>query len=367
MAKAYRNCGKTFKKAVILKNGGDCLIMRHCGTPLCPKCHARRRSRIVKKIAPIIHEELSQGTRLLMVTLTVRHRLSDKLERLMAVLMKSFTGAKKLPGKKAMPGWKRLIKDYLWVRELECTRANGWNPHIHAIVKLTDDFKNATDEEVTQWLRHHWKKLTAEMGFSSTEIKVETLNSNASIKHASDVASYLTKGSMQGREGNKTIAELSPGELNAFCAAFYNKNTYGISKGWKKVLPAKQKDPTPKVVWSDDEISIHAKYGAAGQLPASSKKAWAVHGPRILQLLTNQGQNTGQLSQQIKEFQARVAKGEKRQRSSTIITYKSPEGASMGVWGYKPSQLSTRQRKQPINGAPSTYTCRQIAKLFQTR
>lgn len=158
-----RGCGRTVmdpESGVILAQTaeGKSVVMGllKCGKIwLCPVCSATIRHRRAEEITKAVVSWIQQGGTALMVTFTARHAASDELATLMDAIQG--TRADEANGIKRKAGaYQRLITGGTWagrpqrgvlglreklgyvgmIRATEITlgQANGWHPHIHAIV-----------------------------------------------------------------------------------------------------------------------------------------------------------------------------------------------------------------------------------------
>jgi hypothetical protein len=112
--------------------------VERCGSIwACPVCSAVIRSERAREISAGVTTWLSADPahRVVMATVTTRHRRSDALESTLNL---------------ALTGWQRMLKRRAWralvarhgvagvIRALEVTHgANGWHPHIHALLLTT--------------------------------------------------------------------------------------------------------------------------------------------------------------------------------------------------------------------------------------
>ncbi|MFC8366208.1 hypothetical protein ACFUIY_40880 [Streptomyces griseorubiginosus] len=130
------------------------LGLMRCGRIwLCPVCAATIRHKRAEEITEGVVEWIKRGGSAYLVTFTARHASRDQLSDLMDALQ----GTRKTPDTKRKPGaYQRLITGGSWagrpdrgvdgirdhigyvgmIRATEVTvgQANGWHPHIHAIV-----------------------------------------------------------------------------------------------------------------------------------------------------------------------------------------------------------------------------------------
>ncbi|MFJ9635027.1 hypothetical protein ACIRU8_45780 [Streptomyces sp. NPDC101175] len=170
------------------------LGLMRCGRIwLCPVCAASIRHQRAEEITTAVVEWLRQGGTAYLVTFTARHAQRDQL----ADLMDALQGTRKTPDEPRRPGaYQRLITGGTWagrkstdghraadregirdrigyigmIRATEVTvgQANGWHPHIHAIVlvggrttgekrdkKITGAFRPG-ETALAEW-EAHWR------------------------------------------------------------------------------------------------------------------------------------------------------------------------------------------------------------------
>lgn len=174
----------------------------HCNRPwLCPLCAAR--------ISNMKREELTDGLARakllnfhpLLLTLTLRHGLDDRLEDLLNGMLgkpKRTKGA--LRRMQQTKEWKALKKEYGWkgsIRALEVTRGevNGWHPHLHILIFLDEQLSPQQTDGLKKWFYDLWRAALTEEGFDANflhGVDVRTADS--------DVADYIAKWGHEPKE-----------------------------------------------------------------------------------------------------------------------------------------------------------------------
>ena len=182
----------------LIKRGGDARFggVQTCGSwSSCPVCSAR--------IAEVRRQELrlleewagSQGLRIVMMTLTARHRrraLRSMVDRL-AKARNRMHGRKVYQRLRAGP-----IVGTVAVREVTHGQKHGWHPHYHVLYLVQAD----TDEEaraLLEPLRNQWLDCLRKEGLTGTTDRAFHLQSGDAV------SAYLSK---HGRdEGDRVRAE----------------------------------------------------------------------------------------------------------------------------------------------------------------
>jgi hypothetical protein len=179
-----------------------------CGSVwACPVCGAKIAARRAGEVALVLSRHLDAGGGVVMLTLTLPHTAGDRLKRTRTL---------------AAAAWKRVAQGRAWlslrdelavvgfIRALEVTHgANGWHPHVHALV-LTEAPLTSADQDA---LRDHafgaWRASVVKHGHAAPEQWCTTLTSitDDGIAHYATkmgAALELTQGA--GKLGRSTTA-----------------------------------------------------------------------------------------------------------------------------------------------------------------
>lgn len=122
----------------------------------CPRCAQvirAERADELQRASERWHE--TEGHRLAMVSLTVRHEWTDRLADLAPALADSW--------RRLVRGrpWRRFLETYAvegYTRAVEVTcGANGWHPHVHALLWLRADLDADETRDAQAWLARRWR------------------------------------------------------------------------------------------------------------------------------------------------------------------------------------------------------------------
>ena len=178
----------------------------------CPVCSAVVRAKRAAEIQAAADAWRAQGGFVVMVTLTMRHRRSDPL----AVTLDA-----------AVAGWKKMLQRRAWrsaaewaglkhyVRAVEVTRsdANGWHPHIHALLFLDRPLDEERRNEFASAVYDVWAGIVVSLGAGKPSrangVRVTTTGADAT---------YVAKIQEHDR-ADRTGAELARTDLKASRAA----------------------------------------------------------------------------------------------------------------------------------------------------
>ncbi|MEU5547640.1 hypothetical protein AB0G85_35670 [Streptomyces sioyaensis] len=217
---------------------------------LCPVCSATIRHGRAEEITRAVVAWVAMGGVALLVTFTARHASTDKLATLMDAIQG--TRADKANGVARRPGaYQRLITGGTWagrpergltgirdrvgyigmIRATEITvgQANGWHPHIHAIVFLGGETAGTrADKQITRvftpsdsamaefegHFRSVWTSHLAKVdrAFKPSDKHGVDFKKLETVQDAEDLGKYIAKI----QDGNKAISpanELARGDL----------------------------------------------------------------------------------------------------------------------------------------------------------
>ena len=119
----------------------------------CPVCSFKISQHRQNEIYYMSSEWLRQGGKISFITLTLRHKIKDKLNDSLDLLTSEF---RKLQGTKAYKGIEKKYNIKGFVKTLEITfgMSNGWHPHLHLLVfHETENFKNFHSEFIKIWCK----------------------------------------------------------------------------------------------------------------------------------------------------------------------------------------------------------------------
>lgn len=128
-ADALASCCTWLERLWIKQHDCEAAYRNQCRHRMCPRCSmlksARRRSGLLGVVKP----QLAKGVRFTLMSLTIPHKITDKLKALIKTLFKSLELFRKTVF------FRRNIVN--WARAIEITRKgdNGYHPHVHFTVQ----------------------------------------------------------------------------------------------------------------------------------------------------------------------------------------------------------------------------------------
>lgn len=177
--------------------------LERCGSIwACPVCSAVIRGRRAAEIQHAVDEHRKTGGAVVMVTLTLRHKVGDPLQVGLDASLK---------------GWHRLTKGRQWrrirarlglvgaIRALEVTVGrNGWHPHAHALLFLSAELQLDQVAELEDELADLWPPIVTKLGARTPDRK-----HGVKVTAVGSAADYLAKVQEHDRAG----LELARGDL----------------------------------------------------------------------------------------------------------------------------------------------------------
>lgn len=165
--------------------------VERCGSiHACPVCAAVIRAERAREIQVGVVNWQADEKHLVFVTLTMRHRKTDKL----AVTLDA-----------ALKAWQRLLQGSSWgrfrkkygvrgyVRAVEITLgANGWHPHLHALFFTDQPMSEAESKDMEADLYTRWGKYIVEFE-GALPSKLRGVDVRPADKNGRVVAQYLSK------------------------------------------------------------------------------------------------------------------------------------------------------------------------------
>ena len=158
----------------------------------CPVCAAkvqeRRRAEIAQLFDSVYSGQLGSNKKMIMVTFTLSHSISDKLRDLLYAQAEAF---RRLRAGKVWTKRKNRVGYEGLVRSLEVTYgANGWHPHTHEgwVVDADVDV-----DEFRDWLANRWFNICLKLGLATEAKKEHFLKHSVDIKDNCRASDYLAK------------------------------------------------------------------------------------------------------------------------------------------------------------------------------
>ena len=157
----------------------------------CPVCAAIIRAERAREISTAVTQWQKQGGAVLFVTLTMRHKRSDNLSTTLDA---------------ALQGWRYLLQGSPWkkqrarlgiegyVRAVEVTwgDANGWHPHVHALLFLDKAPTSGDLIQFEHWLYERWARGVVKHG-GGLPSRVRGVDLRLADRDGKVLAQYLAK------------------------------------------------------------------------------------------------------------------------------------------------------------------------------
>ena len=172
-----------------------------CGSVwVCPVCAAKISEKRKNELHKATTAHKLEGGFLSMLTLTIRHKRTDKLK----TLLEAFNGAtSKMMKKKEFHEIRKEMGIIGRVKALEVTHgANGWHPHAHIVIF----HKNEIDlKKIEKRMYKLWNAACKKFGLSTTE------SYGIDLQGAEHVQAYLSKHGSWSIEQEMTKSHIKKG------------------------------------------------------------------------------------------------------------------------------------------------------------
>lgn len=175
--------------------------LQSCGSIwACPVCQAKVRQRRAEEVEAAAGEWVRRGGTLLAVALTVRHGQADALATTLDAILKGWQRGVVAGG--VWTAEKQRFGIAGWVRSVEVTygHANGWHPHVHALLFVEDEAVDV--DAIAKGIRARWNAAVVRFGAGKPDlahgVRVEKVGSVAAA------VDYLTKQ----QDGGKPLRPL---------------------------------------------------------------------------------------------------------------------------------------------------------------
>ena len=157
----------------------------------CPVCAAIVRAERAREISAAVERWQRRGGVVVFVTLTMRHKASDSLNVSLDA---------------ALQGWRYLLQGSPWkkqrarlgiagyVRAVEVTwgAANGWHPHVHALLFLENEPTSGDLLQLEHWLYERWARGVVKHG-GGLPSRLRGVDLRMADKDGKVLAQYLAK------------------------------------------------------------------------------------------------------------------------------------------------------------------------------
>lgn len=293
--------GKPTRQLLTVKDRGEEAPESHsffsgvqkCGLGfLCPDCGYRKMEGMREILNAGIAVARRDGLRLVMLTLTTRHRPDESAAEVYGRIAGAFQGFKRVTA------WTRLMKraaGFAWVIEWTWSPERGFHPHFHVVIAIKADSEEDAIAAVYKVRPHFMRQLVAAGGDGISEAALER---SFHVAGAEAVGNYmskwgtaeeLTKGGVKGGGGAPPTALLrrswsDPDDSRraAFAEAWWeiactmkNKAQVFANPGWK-ALVARFSELFAAETEREPEPAVVQDFGTreTGQEP-TEKWAWA--------------------------------------------------------------------------------------------
>ncbi len=241
-----------------------------CGSVwVCPVCSTKIMLIRKDEVLEALSKHRVTGGRNLLITYTFSHKRFDDLVEIMKKFSKALTRMK------ASRAYKTIKSDLGYIgsiRALETTHGkNGWHPHTHEIMFISDKVKQEKVKEIEKDLLNLWIKYAVKYGLGRPSLE-RGLRIDYRESDGDDLAigAYITKWadeltsgqSKAGREGSRTPWQILE-ELQTewtwqnsklwkeYAKAFHGRSAVFWSPGLKKMFGINQK--SDELIAEEDE------------------------------------------------------------------------------------------------------------------
>lgn len=181
----------------------------------CPVCSAVIRAERARDVQTAVDRWRETGGHTVMVTLTVRHRVRDALAVGLGAVV---TGWQKLMAQKV---WRSLksrhgIAGYVRSVEVTWTRANGWHPHVHALLFLERDLTPVEAAALQAAIFDVWSRIVVRLGARRPDAKHGVVITRGAAQYVAKVQEHDRAGVEMTRfdlKRSRTAAGFMPFEL----------------------------------------------------------------------------------------------------------------------------------------------------------
>jgi hypothetical protein len=274
------------------ENGADFGRLITCGSVwACPVCSARILYERTRDVARAVQAWEDRQGRFALVTLTVRHKRSDKLKEVWGLVRKAWSRV--TSGKR----W-ATVKDQLgmagWLRTLEVTHgANGWHVHLHILMFLDADVTEDRANGAFGGLIERWTDAVESLGGSALNgVQDAKLLHNPTLETATyltknlyggpdDLALELTRGDLKQAAGRTPFGiledALEAGKQSAdwglwreYESASHRKRMHTWSQGFRDLLGLTDERSDEEIAADDDAESLGPEVQTVCWLPLES-------------------------------------------------------------------------------------------------
>lgn len=195
-----------------------------CDSPwLCPLCTRRRAAQLGAQLGRTMTTAIEQGGACMVGIFTVRHHAGDRLGELLDALIGSWSRMWQSGARRAY-----LRETFGFVGAVRCVEvthgANGWHPHIHAVVVTSRRLSREDSAELAELLRLEWDAAVRRVFGRTTSAAA---NGWRPVRTPAAAASYAFKaawetvgaGGKDGRRNSRTpfqmLDDMNSGDARA--------------------------------------------------------------------------------------------------------------------------------------------------------
>jgi hypothetical protein len=251
-----------------------------CGSPwACPVCSDRSRQAKSDEVSSAVETSSDRGGSTIMLTLTVGHRPSDALKRLLDVVVKSWSCLTQ-SGTWASKCVASGVAD--WVRVLEIKHGpNGWHPHLHVLLFIQPGTAQGQAMFFARWVTSRWVDVVEKQGLARPSRRRQSISLRPAP--STSIASDRTRSSLPTSESSHWDRAQSAGTYLAkgagIPAEWTNSNTFPTPTTLEST-PALAPRVSTQTCWHLLERALN---GDKGSLRLWHEYVDATHGKRTQQ------------------------------------------------------------------------------------
>lgn len=302
-----------------IKHSGDFRGLMPCGNVnICPTCAEQRAKHNIQLVTWALSQGKQRGYIPLLVTATLRHSRSETLQCLLDDLSRTWA---KTHDRRAWRELKKIIGYLGSITAIETTwgKANGWHPHIHAILLVKDQGKagNARISALlTEYYRSQWRRESQILGrpLPSEEHGITVVHGDlagayiAKMGLSSELTSAVTKIGRQGRYTpwqllcesmpNSPETKVYADKFREYAYAFRGRITLRWTPGLREALGVEDEEQMPKLQDDNEHEWVELyRYSAMEMRAIIARDAHQ----RILDVINNVQDATNSNTELIKE------------------------------------------------------------------
>jgi Replication protein len=200
--KRCKGCGRWMTGSLVgvrysAGNGAGFSGLQTCGSIwICPVCSSKILARRSVETGVLLLGWESQGGRMAMGTLTMRHNKGHSLRQEWDALGKAWAS---VIGSQVWRKWKQRVGSPGLVKVVEVTYGkNGWHVHLHFVLLVGASCTEADVDELTGWLIPKWQRSLAKVGMPGALDVGQELHFVEGVEAASQLGEYFAKQTAYG-------------------------------------------------------------------------------------------------------------------------------------------------------------------------